>query len=329
VIKEYALQGLDCANCAAAIEDAVGRLDGVSSASLNFVTATLRVVFADACLDDLNRNIEAIVRRHEPDALLVEKTKSTKAEQALTKRNSGASATKLIFGAGLLALAVTLKLLTDTGGSALEGFFGMSLLALLGHFCAYIVLGGGVILLALRNIARGGIFNENFLMAIATLGAFGIGECLEAASVMLFYQLGVFFQALAVDKSKKSIAALMDIRSDYANLLKDDQTKRVQPETVQVGDIVLVKPGEKIPLDGVVVEGEAALDTKALTGESVPKNARAGDTVLSGCINQNGVLKIKTTRTFGESTASKIIDLVENAAAKKAPTENFIRVFAR
>jgi len=329
MIKEYTLQGLGCANCANAVEDAVGRLDGVSAASMDFVTATLRVDFADGLQNGLREKIESVVRRHEPDALIAEKTKGNWYESG---RANGTRIVRLILGAALIALAVTLDWLTKNkgeSGSALELFFGMSLPALLAHVCAYLVLGGGVILLALRGIAQGGVFNENFLMAVATLGAFGIGECLEAASVMLFYRVGAFFQGLAVEKSKRGIAALMDIRPDFANLLDDGQTKRVPPETVRIGDIVLVRPGEKIPLDGVVVEGEAALDAKALTGESVPRKVRAGDAVLSGCINQNGALAIRATQTFGESTASKIIDLVENAATKKAPTENFIRVFAR
>ena len=336
MIKEYTLKGLDCANCAGAIEEGVGRLEGVASASLNFVTATLRVDIADGPQDGLREKIEGIVRLHEPGVLLVEKTKGTKTGETSAETSAesedGEDEVKpvsLIVGAALLALAVVLKWLTEAGNSAPERFFGMSVAALLAHVCAYIVLGGGVVLSALRSIAKGGIFNEDFLMALATLGAFGIGDCLEAVSVMLFFQVGEYFQGLAVAKSKKSIAALMDIRPDYANLLKDGQTEKVPPEMVKIGDAFVVAPGEKIPLDGVVLEGEATLDTKALTGESVPRKARAGDAVHSGCINQNGVLTIRATRTFGESTASKILDLVENAAAKKAPTENFIRVFAR
>jgi Cd2+/Zn2+-exporting ATPase len=194
---------------------------------------------------------------------------------------------------------------------------------------AYLILGGNVILGALKNIARGQVFDENFLMSIATIGAFAIGEYPEAAGVMLFYQVGELFQALAVKRSKKSITTLMDIRPDYANLIKDGSIEKVAPDTVRPGDTIIVKPGEKIPLDGIVAEGVSMLDTSALTGESVPRKAEAGDAVLSGSVNQSGVLTIEVTKTFGESTVSKIINLVENASGKKAKTENFITAFAR
>jgi Cd2+/Zn2+-exporting ATPase len=194
---------------------------------------------------------------------------------------------------------------------------------------AYVVLGGNVVLRALKNIVRGQVFDENFLMSVATIGAFVIGEYPEAAGVMLFYQVGELFQETAVRKSKKSITARMDIRPDFANLVRDGETARVAPESVNIGDIIVVKPGEKIPLDGEVIDGESMLDTAALTGESVPRRVRAGDAVLSGCINQNGVLTITVTKTFGQSTVAKIIDLVENASSKKAPTENFITSFSR
>jgi len=201
---------------------------------------------------------------------------------------------------------------------------------------AYLILGGDVVLRALKNLSKGQLFDENFLMSLATIGAFIIGEYPEAVAVMLFYQIGEFFQEMAVDKSKKSISALMDIRPDYANLLKNPaagsgntEAIKVDPKTVNVGDIILVKPGEKIPLDGEVLEGEAMLDTMALTGESVPRKVKVSDLVLSGCINQNGLLTIKVTKTFGQSTVAKIIDLVENASSKKAPTENFITSFSR
>ena len=194
---------------------------------------------------------------------------------------------------------------------------------------AYIVAGGDIILKAAGNILRGNVFDENFLMSIATIGAFAIGEYAEAVAVMLFYQVGEFFQESAVRKSKKNIAELMDIRPDFANLKQGNELIRVSPETVEAGNIIVVKPGEKIPLDGIIIEGESNLDTTALTGESVPRRASAQDTVLSGCVNLNGVLTIKVTKSFGESTAAKIISLVENAASKKAPTENFITKFAR
>ena len=194
---------------------------------------------------------------------------------------------------------------------------------------SYIIVGFEILKKAIRNICRGKVFDENFLMAVATLGAFGIGEYPEAVAVMLFYQIGELFQSYAVDKSRKSISSLMDIRPDYANIDKNGKLEKVNPEEVKIGEIIVVKPGEKIPLDGKVVEGKSTLDTKALTGESLPKEVEEGEDVLSGCININGVIKIKVTKEYGESTVSKILDLVENASNKKSKSENFITKFAK
>lgn len=201
------------------------------------------------------------------------------------------------------------------------------------HFAAfgfsYLILGGEVVWQALKNITRGQIFDENFLMSVATIGAFAIGDFAEGVAVMLFYQVGEYFQDAAVQKSKKSITSLMDIRPDYANLKRGNNTEKVAPDTVKIGDIILIRPGEKVPLDGSVLDGESMLDTSALTGESVPRSVKAGEAVLAGCINQSGVLTVEVTREFGESTVAKIIDLVENASSKKAPSENFITTFSR
>ena len=194
---------------------------------------------------------------------------------------------------------------------------------------SYLLIGGEVILRALKNISRGKIFDENFLMALATVGAFAIGEYPEGAAVMLFYQIGEAFQDYAVGRSRRSITALMDIRPDYANLKTEGEPRRVSPDAVNVGDYIIVKPGEKIPLDGVVTEGRSALDTSALTGESVPRDVAPGSEALSGSINKNGLLTIQVTKAFGESTVSKILDLVQNAGSHKAPVENFITTFAR
>lgn len=193
----------------------------------------------------------------------------------------------------------------------------------------YIIVGFEILRKAVRNILRGKVFDESFLMSIATLGAFLIGEYPEAVAVMLFYQVGEFFQSYAVDKSRKSIASLMDIRPDYVNLQRNGKVEKVSPQEVNIGDIIIVKPGEKIPLDGQVIEGKTTIDTKALTGESMPQDAKEGDEVLSGCINLNGVIKIKVQKEFGESTVSKILDLVENASSKKSKSENFITKFAK
>lgn len=194
---------------------------------------------------------------------------------------------------------------------------------------SYFIVGFSILKKAFRNLFRGKLFDENFLMSLATIGAFFVGEFPEAVAVMLFYQVGELFQSYAVDKSRKSIAELMDIRPDYANIEKDNEIQKVDPDEVKVGEIIIVKPGEKIPLDGVVVDGNSVLDTKALTGESVPRNVFVGSEILSGCINQSGVLKIEVTKEFGESTVSKILDLVENASSKKSKSEKFITKFAR
>lgn len=194
---------------------------------------------------------------------------------------------------------------------------------------SYLVVGCEILKKAVRNIFRGKVFDENFLMAVATIGAFAIGEFPEAVAVMLFYQVGELFQSYAVDKSRKSIASLMDIRPDYANIEKDGKIEKVDPDEVKIGDIIIVKTGEKIPLDGVVVDGTSSLDTMALTGESVPRVVKTEDEVLSGCINKDGLLKIRVTKEFGESTVSKILDLVENASSKKSKSENFITKFAK
>lgn len=194
---------------------------------------------------------------------------------------------------------------------------------------SYLIVGLEIVLKAIRNITRGKVFDENFLMAIATIGAFGIGEFPEAVAVMLFYQVGELFQSYAVDKSRKSISSLMDIRPDYANVKRNDEVSKVSPEEVKIGELIVVKPGEKIPLDGVVEEGKSMLDTSSLTGESMPQDVSVGDSILSGCINKSGLLTIKVTKEFGESTVSKILDLVENASSKKSKSENFITKFAK
>ena len=195
--------------------------------------------------------------------------------------------------------------------------------------CSYLIVGMDILKKATRNIFKGKVFDENFLMAIATIGAFSIGEFPEAVAVMLFYQVGELFQSFAVDKSRKSISSLMDIRPDYANLIKDDDVEKVDPDEVKIGDIILIKPGEKVPLDGIVVEGESLIDTKALTGEAVPRKVEIKSEILSGSINQNGLLKVKVTKEFEESTVSKILELVENASTKKSKSENFITKFAK
>ena len=223
---------------------------------------------------------------------------------------------KIIISAILFVLALVIPFLNEWINNGL-------------FIISYLVVGFEILKKAVRNIFRGKIFDENFLMAVATIGAFAIGEFPEAVAVMLFYQVGELFQSYAIDKSRKSIASLMDIRPDYANIEKYGKIEKVDPDEVKIGDIIIVKTGEKIPLDGVVVEGASSLDTMALTGESVPRVVKTEDEVLSGCINKDGLLKIRVTKEFGESTVSKILDLVENASSKKSKSENFITKFAK
>ena len=210
----------------------------------------------------------------------------------------------------------------------LESLEGSVLLFLI-YLVPYLIIGYDIVWKAIRNISHGQVFDENFLMMIATFGALGVREYSEAVAVMLFYQIGELFQGYAVGKSRQSIAAMMDICPEYANIEEDGELKQVDPDDVEIGTIIVIKPGERIPLDGVVVEGESLIDTAALTGESVPRKAAVGDEIISGCVNGNGTLKVRTTKEFDDSTVSKILELVENASSKKAHVENFITRFAK
>jgi len=323
MVKTYTLEGLGCANCAAKIENSVKALEGVSSASLNFVTTTLQVEVGESLTGSITQLVEGIVYRHEPDVNVMEyggQERGHGEAHGHTHEEGGRSEiVKLIIGVIVFGIGIILSRFSNVNQYISLTIFVVS----------YLILGGEIVLRALKNIMRGQIFDENFLMSVATIGAFIIGNYPEAVAVMLFYQIGEYFQGMAVRRSKKSITDLMDIRPDFANLKKNGEIIKVDPYTVNIGDIIVVKPGEKIPLDGVVVEGESMLDTMALTGESVPRKVAVSDTALSGCINQNGVLTIEVTKAFGESTVAKIIDLVENAGSKKAPTENFITTFSR
>lgn len=223
---------------------------------------------------------------------------------------------RIIIGAAVLVTAVLLSLNNEWLQLAL-------------FIISYIIVGGDVVKRAVKNIFKGQVFDENFLMSIATIGAFFIGEYPEGVAVMLFYQVGELFQSYAVGKTRKSIASLMDIRPDYANVKKGDELVKVDPDEVQIGDIIVIKAGEKIPLDGKVIEGSSMIDTSALTGESIPRVVEVGSDILSGCININGVITAEVTKEFGESTVSKILDLVENASSKKSNSEQFITKFAR
>ena len=323
--RVFILKGLDCPNCSAKIEKEVGALPGVESSVVNLMQQTLTVQSEKSADATLAEQVETIVHSHEPDVEVSEQKADTsvapdKKEKTPVYSDDDKKLTiRLISGAVIYAVGMGLTLF---GHVSLPVELGVLIVA-------YIILGWDVVWQAVKNITRGQIFDEHFLMSLSTIGAFAIGEYPEAVAVMLFYQVGEFFQSLAVKRSRKSISDLMDIRPDSATVKRNGVLQVVSPESVAVGEIIVVKPGEKIPLDGIVVDGESMLDTKALTGESVPRSIRKGDEALSGCINQSGLLTLKVTKSFGESTVSKIIDLVENASARKAPTENFITTFAR
>ena len=318
--KEILLEGLCCGNCAAKIERESNNLDGVKSAVVDFVSTKLTIEIEDSSKqNDILDDIKKIVKRIEPDVKMIlldstDKLSKSKNEK-IDEENSKGEIIRLAIGAIIFGIATAMKFPNPV--------------ELILYLVSYVLVGGEVVLGACRNIVRGQVFDENFLMTIATIGAFAIGEYPEGVAVMLFYQIGEMFQDMAVNRSRKSISALMDIRPDFANLKINGDIKKVEPEEVRIGDVVVVKPGEKVPLDGKVIEGNSMIDTAALTGESVPREVGVGDSILSGVINKNGLLTIKVEKEFGDSTVSKILDLVQNASSKKAPTENFITKFAR
>ncbi|TLG72970.1 heavy metal translocating P-type ATPase [Culicoidibacter larvae] len=313
--QEFELKNLDCANCGSKIENQGQKIDGIDDLKVNFVNQKMTVVFNDDA--DTTKTIgalEKLIHKLEPD-VVVSAMKTKKDEVTAEKNEHLKSIIQLIVGGLLFAVPMIFELP-----------FAVELTM---YIISYLVVGGEVVLRAGKNILRGQVFDENFLMTIATLGAFAIGEYPEAVAVMLFYQVGELFQDMAVANSRKSITALMDIRPDFAHVKVGDDYQTVAPDTIAIGNIIRVLPGEKVPLDGVVLSGHSALDTSALTGESLPRSVKPGDDVISGCINKNGVLEVEVSKVFAESTVSKILDLVQNASDKKAPTENFITKFAR
>jgi Cd2+/Zn2+-exporting ATPase len=323
--REYILHNLCCPQCAAKIEKHIGAMEGVSRALVDFSVQKLTIETQDSGLwDDIMLRAGGIIKGLEPsielrDAVLFPGKPADNEHSGQVKK--WFHRISLILGMVLFALGLVFDQLPSIVVVPFARFAVF--------LAAYLLVGGEVLVKAIRNIARGEIFDENFLMSIATIGAFAIGEYPEGVAVMIFYQIGEAFQSYAVGRSRKSISALMDIRPDYANLKTAAGLERVSPETVRVGDLIVVKPGEKIPLDGVVVEGFSALDTSALSGESLPRDVERGSAVLSGSINKNGLLTIEVNKAFGESTVSKILDLVQNAGSKKSVTENFITKFAR
>lgn len=318
--KEILLEGLCCGNCAAKIERESNNIEGVKSAIVDFISTRLIMEIDDSSKEnDIIDNVKNIVKRIEPDVNVVvidsKDNQSKRKNEEAEEENNKSEIIKLVIGALIFGVATVMK-------------FSNSIELVL-YLISFVIVGGEVILGALKNIRKGQVFDENFLMSIATIGAFAIGEYPEGVAVMLFYQLGEIFQDMAVNRSRKSISALMDIRPDFANLKINGDIKKVDPDEVRIGDIIVVKPGEKVPVDGKVIEGKSMVDTAALTGESVPREVGVGDSILSGVINKNGLLTIEVEKEFGDSTVSKILDLVQNASSKKAPTENFITKFAR
>ncbi|EQG19456.1 HAD ATPase, P-type, IC family protein [Clostridioides difficile 6057] len=322
--KELILGGLNCAHCAEEINNKVSKLKEVESSNLNFVNKKLTVNISNNFEeDDVINKIKEIINSTEP-GLDIQVGSTDKVKGRTTEKSGAVNDTNkkelipLIIGALVYIFGIYQ---TATG---YESQFSNIV-----FIVAYVIVGGDVLLRAIRNISKGRVFDENFLMALATVGALAIGELSEAVGVMLFYKVGEYLQGVAVGKSRKSITSLMQIRPDYANLKVNSEVKVVSPEEVNVGDIIVVKPGEKVPLDGVVVDGVSMLDTSALTGESVLREVEKGDEILSGVINKNALLSIEVTKSFGESTVSKILDLVENSSIKKSKTENFISKFSR
>ena len=317
--KVLLLEGLDCANCAAKIERALQNIKGLKSVSVDFISQKLTLEASHKhefprIIEEATKIISRI--ESEVDVIDTEIPKEKESEAVKNEKDkSKARIIRLIIGAVLFFVALIFKF-----SPVIE--FGI-------FFLSYLLVGSGVIVKALKNIARGQVFDENFLMGVATFGAFAIGQYPEGVAVMLFYQIGNLFQNFAVDHSIRSISSLMDIRPDFANLKVGESIEKVLPSTVKVGDIIQIKPGEKVPLDGKIISGSSMLDTSAITGESVPKEVAAGDDILSGTININGVLTVEVMKEFGESTVSKILEMVQNASSKKAPTENFISKFAR
>ncbi|NLK95891.1 MAG: cadmium-translocating P-type ATPase [Clostridiales bacterium] len=302
------LKGLDCANCAQKIESKISQLENVEKAEINFSIEKLSVKLKTKNKNETINEIKNIVKEIEPDIIVEKYNKNTEEEERLIKL-------PIILGIILFIVAMVV---------GEDNFYTPFIL--LG---SYLLVGGKVIISAVRNLINGEIFDENFLMTIATLGAFAIKEYPEAVAVMVFYEIGEIFQGYAVGKSRKSISSLMDIKADYANVVKDNKEIKVSPEEVSINDVIVIKPGERVPLDCIIIEGQCSTDTSALTGESLPVSKKVSDELLAGSINLDKVIKAKVTKEYGESTVARILELVENASSKKAKTEKFITKFSK
>ncbi|EGP5493219.1 cadmium-translocating P-type ATPase [Enterococcus faecium] len=312
-MKSYRLEGLDCANCAMKIEKGVQKINGVKEATVNFTSGKLTIDAEEDHLATIEQETKKVVKELEPDVKVTEIDKEKVSEHGNEKERN-----------------TLFRILFSLAGIALLLLFDFNEpIRLIGYLLIYLLIGYDVVKKAVMNIVKGKIFDENFLMSVATIGAMLIGEYPEAVAVMLFYQIGEYFQGLAVSHSRKSIRELMAIRPETAHVQTAEGLMTVSPEDVQIGQFVLVKPGERVPLDGTIIEGESLVDTSALTGESVPKSVYVGETVLSGFINKNKPFLVQVEKSYENSTISKLLELVENASSKKAPAENFITKFAR
>ncbi len=313
--KIFILEGLDCANCAQKIEDRVNKINGVKKATLNFVNKKLQIEFNDVSNEELVNQIKNEIISIEPYVKIIDFNENISKNRKNNIDEYNSSLKRLFLSLLIFILGVILPI---------DEYIKYLL-----FFSSYLIAGIRVLKISLHNIKNKNIFDENFLMSVATLGAIAIGQFEEAIAVMIFYEIGEYFQSKAVNQSRKSIAELMDIRPDYANLIKNEDFIKVNPKDVQIGDHILIRPGERIPLDSVIVDGESSIDTKALTGESIPKDVRTGDKILGGYINLQGLLKAKVEKEYKDSSVSKILKLVEESSEKKAPTENFITAFAK
>ncbi|HDO36345.1 MAG TPA: heavy metal translocating P-type ATPase, partial [Nitrospirae bacterium] len=319
---KFYLDGLSCASCAAKIEDALNRMEGVR-ATLNFAASTL---YIDAANGNLERNALKLVGKIEPGLKIKE---MDDADEEKDEESTSPILVKIFFAGIFFVLGLVLQNYVFPGAAGLPAGDFRFWAVLLTYLTGYIIAGHDVVLNAVRGIMKKDFFGENILMTIATLGAFAIKEFPEAVGVMLFFKVGEYLEDRALNHSRSSIRSLLKIRPDYANLKKDGETLKVNPEEVQVNELIMIRPGEKVPLDGVIEEGQTSVDTSALTGESMPKSLNPGDNILSGMINRSTVITVRVTKPFGESTVNKILDLVEKASEQKAPTEKFITKFSR
>ncbi|MDN6626182.1 MAG: cadmium-translocating P-type ATPase [Pisciglobus halotolerans] len=336
---EWVLNNLDCASCADKIEQGVANVDGVVDSKANFMT---KILTFSISTKDTEKSILPAVKKKiinaEPTILLTEKnsgkvisdkgyptdpdpeTKQKETTENVKDEKKLDNEKRLMIGRLVVSLILMLVVALMPLGNTVSFILA---------FAGYLLAGYEVVWRAIKNSLHGQVFDENFLMTIATLSAFYVQQYPEAVAVMLFYQVGELFQDVAVDRSRRSITELMDIRPDYAHLIVDKQIETVNPEEVQVGDVIVIQPGEKVPMDGRVIKGESTVDTSALTGESVPRSVSIDERVLSGFVNKNGVLEVEVEKPFSESTVVKILDLVQNASSRKAPTEDFVTKFAR